>query len=116
MSAWIVEVQAERLAAEVELERSTGQRNQCMTRDRLAMLVNDLGNLLDVLAKAAPEDKAEVHRQLGLRLTYDPARRVVIARSRTRERESVWENRSDRNAHRPLRAPPWAKVSVGGGT
>jgi site-specific DNA recombinase len=52
--------------------------------------VNGLSNLLDVLADAAPEDKAEVYRQLGLRLTYDPARRVVIAES-----------------------DPWAKVRVG---
>jgi len=80
VSAWIAEVQAERLAAEVELERATGQRNQRMTRDQLAALVNGLGNLLDVLASAAPEDKAEVYRRLGLRLTYDPARRVVTDR------------------------------------
>ena len=37
VSAWIAEVQAERLAVEVELERPTGQRNQRMTRDQLAL-------------------------------------------------------------------------------
>jgi site-specific DNA recombinase len=81
VSAWIAEVQAERLAAELELERSTGQRNQRMTRDQLAALVSGLGDLLDVLATAAPEDKAEVYRRLGLQLTYDPARRVVTVES-----------------------------------
>jgi site-specific DNA recombinase len=50
-------------------------------RDQLAALINGLGNLLDFLAKAAPEDKAEVYAKLGLRLTYDPSRRVVIAES-----------------------------------
>jgi len=93
VSAWIAEVQAERLAAEVELDRATGHNHGRLSRDQLAALVNGLGNLLDVLAKAAREDKAEEYRQLGLRLTYDPARRVVVARS-----------------------DPWAKVSVGGGT
>jgi len=43
--------------------------------------VNGLGNLLGVLASAAPEDKAEVYRRLGLRLTYDPTRRVVTVES-----------------------------------
>jgi len=81
VSAWIAEVQAERLAAEVELERATGQQNRRMSRDQLAALVNGLGNLLDVLATAAPEDKAEVYRRLGLQLTYDPARRVVTVGS-----------------------------------
>ena len=52
-----------------------------MTRDQLAALVSGLGDLLGVLATAAPEDKAEVYRKLGLRLTYDPARRVVTVES-----------------------------------
>ena len=82
VSAWIAEVQAERLVAEVDLGRATVQRSRRMSRDQLAALVNGLGNLLDVLATAAPEDKAEVYRRLGLRLTYDPARRVVIVESR----------------------------------
>ena len=81
VTAWIAEVQAERLGAEVELDRATGRRNGRLSREQLAGMANGLGSLLDVLANAAPEDKAEVYRQLGLRLTYDPARRVVIAES-----------------------------------
>lgn len=81
VSAWIAEVQAERLAAEVELERATGQQNRRMSRDQLAALVNGFGHLLGVLATAAPEDKAEVYRKLGLQLTYDPSRRVVTVES-----------------------------------
>ena len=90
VTTWIAEVHAERLAAEVELDRATGHGNGPLSREQLAALVNGLGNLLDVLANAAPEDKAEVYARLGLRLTYDPARRVVIAES-----------------------DPWAKVRVG---
>ena len=79
-----------RLAAEVELDRATGHNHGRLSWDQLAALVNGLGNLLDVLAHAAPEDKAEVYRQLGLRLTYDPARRVIVAE-----------------------LDPWARVGVG---
>lgn len=64
-----------------ELDRAAGQRSRRLSRDQLAALVNGLGNLLDVLASAAPEDKAEVYRRLGLRLTYDPTRRVVTLES-----------------------------------
>jgi len=81
VSAWIAEVQAERLATEIDLGRATGQRSRRMSRDQLAALVNSLGNLLDVLASAAPQDKAEVYRRLGLQLTYDPARRAVTVES-----------------------------------
>lgn len=96
VSTWIAEVQAERLAAEVELGRSTGHQNRRLSRDQLTTLVNGLGNLLDVLATAAPEDKAEVYARLGLRLSYEPGRRVVSVESRVED--------------------PWGKVSVGGGT
>jgi hypothetical protein len=64
------------------LDRANGHRaNGRMSRDQLAALVNGLGNLLDMLGRAAPEDKAEVYRRLGLCLNFDPARRVVIAES-----------------------------------
>jgi len=90
VSPWIAEVQAEHLAAEVERDRSTSHGRKRMSRDQLAALMNGLGNLLDVLANAAPEDKAEVYARLRLRLRYDPTRRLVITES-----------------------DPWAKVSVG---
>ena len=81
ISAWIAEVQTERLAAVVELGRAAGRRSRRLSRDQLAALVNSLGNLLGVLASAAPEHKAEVYRRLGLRLTYDPTHRVVTVES-----------------------------------
>jgi site-specific DNA recombinase len=81
VSAWIAEVQADRLAAEVELDRAASRRNQRMSRDQLAALMNGLDNLLDALASAAPEGKAEVYRRPELQLTYDPTRRVVTVES-----------------------------------
>jgi len=56
VSAWIAEVQAERLAGEVELGRASGQRSLRLSRDQLTALANGPGNLLDVLATTAPED------------------------------------------------------------
>ena len=56
------------------------REDQILARYRAA-LVNGLGNLIGVLASAAPEDKAEVYRRLRLQLTYDPARRVVTVES-----------------------------------
>lgn len=93
-----------------------------MTRYQLAALVGDLGYLLGVLATAAPEDKAEVYRKLGLQLTYDPARRVVTIESYLGpEGSGAHEAHGHKAGQRPAlskhQAPrPWAKVSVGGGT
>lgn len=83
---------AERLAAGVELDRATvhhgGSRR--LSRDQLAALVNGLGNLLGVLATAAPENKTEVYGRLGPRLTYDPSLlRAVIAESDPWEKAGV---------------------------
>lgn len=57
-------------AACVEAAKADAARRR-LARDQLAGLVNGLADLLDVLAKAVPEDKAEVYARLGLRLTYD---------------------------------------------
>jgi len=48
-----------------------------MSRDQRAALVNRLGNLLDMLASAAPEDKAKICQELGVQVAYDPAKRLV---------------------------------------
>ena len=95
VTAWITEVQAERLAAEVELSRASGPRNVRLSRNQLAALVNGLGPLLVVLAHTAPEDKAEVHERLGLRrstTTLVGASCPSSRASKTRGRKSVSEN------------------------
>ncbi len=46
--------------------------------DRKAV-VNRLADIARVLHDADPDDKAEVFRQLGLRLTYNPGERLVKA-------------------------------------
>jgi hypothetical protein len=50
-----------------------------MSPDEIAALVEQLVDMLSVLAQADPADKAEVYRQLGLKLTWDLHRRVPQA-------------------------------------
>ncbi|MBI0382084.1 hypothetical protein JBE27_38925 [Streptomyces albiflaviniger] len=42
-----------------------------MSRDEIARLVRSISDLAAVIQRAEPEDKAEIYRRLGLRLTYD---------------------------------------------
>jgi site-specific DNA recombinase len=50
-----------------------------MSEAEIKAIVNRLGDLVRVLAEAAPNDKSEIFCQLGLRLTYHPGRRLVEA-------------------------------------
>ena len=48
-----------------------------MTREQITALVQQLGDITTALADADPTDRAEVYRQLGLRLTYHPEQQKV---------------------------------------
>lgn len=50
-----------------------------MSRAEISALVTALGDIATVLREADPDDKAEVHRQLGLRLTYETETQTVRA-------------------------------------
>ncbi|MEV0724328.1 hypothetical protein AB0I37_16310 [Micromonospora purpureochromogenes] len=50
-----------------------------MSRTEITNLVQALGDIVTVLRDADPADKAEVYRQLGLRLTYQPETQTVRA-------------------------------------
>lgn len=50
-----------------------------MSQTEIANLVQALGDIVTVLHDADPTDKAEVYRQLGLRLTYHPDTQTVRA-------------------------------------
>jgi hypothetical protein len=50
-----------------------------MTEADIAAIVDRLADVAHVLADADPDDKAEIFRQLGLRLTYKPGERLVRA-------------------------------------
>ncbi|WFF00263.1 hypothetical protein [Micromonospora sp. WMMD964] len=50
-----------------------------MSRAEITPLVTALGDITTVLRDADPADKAEVYRQLGLRLNYQPETQTVRA-------------------------------------
>ena len=50
-----------------------------MSRTEITNLGQALGDIVTVLRDADPADKAEVYRQLGLRLTYQPETQTVRA-------------------------------------
>ena len=73
VASWIRQTQQERDHAARTLQPSrTAPQSRPMTIREVTDLVNSLGNLIDVLTEAAPEDKAEVYRRLGVRLTFHP--------------------------------------------
>ena len=74
---WTTQVQAEKAAAEADLRQLTDRRT--MTPDEINTVVEALAGIAAILRRAEPADKAEVYRQLGLRLTYEPGPRIVRA-------------------------------------
>jgi hypothetical protein len=82
VTTWITQTQAERLRAQAELDRHTGSTtHRRLSRDQIADLVHGLGDMIAVLHEADPADKAEVYKQLGLRLTYHPDTETVHAQA-----------------------------------
>jgi hypothetical protein len=51
-----------------------------MTEAEIRSIVDKLADLARVLRGADPNDKSEIFRQLGLKLTYHPGRRLVEAK------------------------------------
>ncbi|AQW49292.1 hypothetical protein ACIQPP_16770 [Streptomyces violaceusniger] len=79
VTQWISETQARRARAEAELRTASKGPGVRMSRDEIARLVRSISDLAAVIQQAEAEDKAEIYRQLGLRLTYVPAQATVRA-------------------------------------
>ncbi|GAB3852157.1 recombinase family protein [Dactylosporangium cerinum] len=79
VTTWIAQVEQERAAAEALLAAGLGTatRQRRMSRDEISDLVAGLADAIAILRRADPADKAEVYRQLGMRLTYDPETQTV---------------------------------------
>ncbi|SCG12933.1 Recombinase zinc beta ribbon domain-containing protein [Streptomyces sp. MnatMP-M27] len=77
VAQWTAEVQAHRAAALSRSRQVTGQRR--MTKDEIRAMLKPLGPIRDALADAEPRDKAEVYRNLGLKLIYEPGKQLVRA-------------------------------------
>ncbi|MDX3229716.1 hypothetical protein [Streptomyces sp. ME19-01-6] len=82
VTQWITETQARRARAEAELRASSKTAGARMSRDEIARLVRSIKDLAAVVRQAEPQDKAEIYRQLGVRLTYDSGKHKVLAEMR----------------------------------
>jgi site-specific DNA recombinase len=78
VAAWIAETEAEKAGYQITL-RPPEAKHRRMSEAEIKAIVNRLGDLVRILASADPDDKSEIFRQLGLRLTYHPGREIVEA-------------------------------------
>jgi hypothetical protein len=74
---WINEAKAERTRAEGERRALRSSRH--MTREEIRTVLAELGDLARVVVQAEAADKANLYRELGLRLTYRPQKQLVEA-------------------------------------
>ncbi len=89
-------------------------RRRRMSEAEIKAIVDRLADIVRVLHDADPDDKAEIFRQLGLRLTYHPGRGLVEAEVNP---AAVWVfrrcPRGDLNPHNRYRAlAPQASASA----
>ena len=94
VAKWIGEVEAER--TRLQAAARTVPADAPVSEDELSALVNALGDIVKVIAEAAPADKAELYKELGLRLEYDinanAVNAAVMATDGTRWDPSVDEH------------------------
>jgi site-specific DNA recombinase len=76
VSQWISEVQAERRTAAEELRRR--RPTAALTENDIRVMVESLGDLVDVLEASEPAKKAALYESLGLSLTYEPRKGTVL--------------------------------------
>ncbi|MFA1546691.1 recombinase family protein [Actinomadura chokoriensis] len=77
ITKWIAETNAERTAAEAQLQTAEDEQPHTMTPDDIEELITALGGLVNILADAKPEDRQNVYRGLGMRLTYHPDKQEI---------------------------------------
>ncbi|MER7455068.1 hypothetical protein ABTW96_32805 [Nocardia beijingensis] len=81
VAGWTQQVQRERQATAAQLATLEAEQRgiRPLTREEIHKLVTSLDGLVHIPKAADPTDKLEVYRQLGLKLTYDHEKRVVVA-------------------------------------
>ena len=79
VAGWIAETEAERARHELAMRQQAAKAKGRMTEADIKAIVDRLADVARVLADADPDDKSEIFRQLGLKLTYHPGREVVEA-------------------------------------
>jgi site-specific DNA recombinase len=78
VAGWIAETEADKAGYAAGLSPVPKAR-QRMTDQEIKAVVDKLADIARVLSNADANDKSEVFRQLGLKLTYRPGRRIVEA-------------------------------------
>ncbi len=81
VAGWIREVEIEKIAINARLRQLAGRA--IMTPEVITAIVHTLGDLVKVLAQAAPADKMKIYKELGLRLDYDVNTRTVAVEVKT---------------------------------
>jgi site-specific DNA recombinase len=69
VAGWITETQAEKARYEIGL-RQVAKARERMTDREIRTIVDKLADIARVLGDADADDKSEIFRQLGLKLTY----------------------------------------------
>jgi site-specific DNA recombinase len=77
VATWIAETEAERATYSLAMNRPAARPR--MSEAEIKAVADKLADVARVLRAADPDDKAEIFRQLGLRLTYHPGRQLVQA-------------------------------------
>ncbi|WP_078966924.1 recombinase family protein [Streptomyces sp. WM6378] len=81
ITRWITQTQAEKAAAQRQLNETDQAQRTVLTEDQIRELVEQLGSIHAALATAAPEDKQQLYLALGLKLTYYAKERIVTVES-----------------------------------
>lgn len=103
VTRWMAETQARR--AEALTKARPAARLRKLTKDEIRQLTVDLGDIRQTLINADPADKADVYRQLGLRLVYHPGKQTV--RAETNLDPHSWGYRTcPRGELRTIHPPP----------
>jgi hypothetical protein len=104
IAGWIAETEAERARHEFCLRQPTAKAKGRMTEADIKAIVDRLADVAHILADTDtdtdPDDKAEIFRQLGLKLTYNPGEGLMRA---TIEPAGHWQFESVRGPTRNLR-------------
>ncbi len=77
VAGWIAETEAELARYELSMRHVPAKGR--MSEAEITDIVARLADIARVLHDADPDDKAEIFRQLGLRMTYHPGKRIVRA-------------------------------------
>ena len=75
VGTWISEVERERQKLQRQL--SVRPKNQSMTTTEIRDLVEQLRDIVGVLANASPADRRAVYDELGVSLTYHPETKSI---------------------------------------